>query len=55
MSNIDRIPIKDAPRLMDAVVQEVQVQLGDADVEDRAEGGWQHPKSAAEGVMGIEN
>ena len=28
MSNIDRIPIKDAPRLMEAVVQEVQVQLG---------------------------
>lgn len=28
MSNIDRIPIKDAPRLMEAVIQEMQVQLG---------------------------
>jgi hypothetical protein len=28
MSNIDRIPIKTSPRLMEAVVQEMQVQLG---------------------------
>ena len=28
MSNIERIPIKAAPRLMEAVVQEMQVQLG---------------------------